>query len=211
MQIGFVKCICEFAMVVFLWTNSTSECMMHWFWKYPQIFVLKRSLYKYCFKFVRLPSLLHFTFVLTMEVLFLHLLSICNYFDRQKHSKSKPQKNKVLHTVGLAVLVFLAFPDLDSARVLMLTARFSSSSSWSNTKIKEKQETITISRHLQRWSNIIIILEALQLCQPVFSCSQDFRRTTIGKGKHTNSWPWCKWSSQEWQFKITTAQIHFVQ
>ena len=30
---------------------------------------------------------------------------------------------KVLHTVGLAVLVFLALPDIDSARVLMLTAR----------------------------------------------------------------------------------------
>ena len=72
LQIGFVKCIFEFAMVVFLLTNSTSEGMMHWFWKYPQIFVLKRSLYKYCFKFVRLPSLLHFTFVLTIEVLLLH-------------------------------------------------------------------------------------------------------------------------------------------
>ena len=123
-------------------------------------------------------------------------------------------KTKVLHTVGLAVLVFLAFPDLDSARVLMLTARFSSSSSWSTGKgykDQGKQETVTISRHLQRWSNIIIIVEALQLCQPVFSCFPDFRRTTIGKGKHTNSWPWCKWSAQEWPFKITTAQIHFVQ
>ena len=34
---------------------------------------------------------------------------------------------KVLHTVGLAVLVFLALPDIDSARVLMLTARWWSS------------------------------------------------------------------------------------
>ena len=132
-------------------------------------------------------------------------------FWSEEALKILASKTKVLHTVGLAVLVFLAFPDLDSARVLMLTARFSSSSSWSNTKIKEKQEAVTISRHLQRWSNIIIILEALQLCQPVFSCFPDFRRTTIGKGKHTNSWPWCKWSSQEWQFKITTAQIHFFQ
>ena len=132
-------------------------------------------------------------------------------FWSQEALKILASKTKVLHTVGLAVLVFLAFPDLDSARVLMLTARFSSSSSRSNTKIKEKQETVTISRHLQRWSNIIIIVEALQLCQPVFSCFPDFRRTTIGEGKHTNSWPWCKWSAQEWPFKITTAQIHFVQ
>ena len=58
---------------------SVKNCQwsFHQCWKYIflQIFVLKRSLYKYCFKFVRLPSLLHFTFVFVMEVLYLSLSS----------------------------------------------------------------------------------------------------------------------------------------
>lgn len=55
-----------------------------------------RSLKKFLFKKIRFPKLLHFMFVLVMEV---------------------------LHTLGLAVLAFLALPELDSTRALMLTAR----------------------------------------------------------------------------------------
>ena len=62
---------------------SVKNCQwsFHQCWKYIflQIFVLKRSLYKYCFKFVRLPSLLHFTFVFVMEVFLYLSLSSRNF------------------------------------------------------------------------------------------------------------------------------------
>lgn len=72
-----------------------------------QVLVFGRSLRKYLFKFVRLPSFGHFSFVLVMEV----------------PPSPPPSLGQVLHTIGLATLAFLVLPHLDSSRALLLTTR----------------------------------------------------------------------------------------